>query len=499
MSNFSEFLINLLYNLLSGQFEETFMKVILPNNEDKMKSRTFKEFILEILEENFSDKRSKEDLQEFRNNIVRNITRTKKSWHTSLLKEVENPKNIKESNQTILKELRGYERMTTDELERAFGVKNLDMLLQKRIEESDEWRSSKNSLLCEFRYYRDKKPNQIFSAFKYDINFAIINIIYNHFNGNLDNFFAQRATELIDNPIFGINRMLLKFDTLIDQKSKAPILFNDYHVSDDYILRTLIREPEKVQNIKCYVLDERDSEIIDLIYSKINPNFYADKSIVIDISEVVKKIYPYNNGYCYEDAEDRIMRIGLYQVQGLIKEKGNIKDTKFIINFFDNVKIESDPVTGKRYATIVFGDILYNLYFKKETVKISAYQYKQIENTLSKILFFSLQKERVQLSLFKNKDSNFYIKEFNYLYFKNKVRFRSKRKSENIKLIAESLEEFKSKKILIKEYSKTNDGFVIEFYPLLPEEKVVYGINKEDVLQIESEIESENELIIIEN
>lgn len=484
MSNFSELFINQLYDLLSHKFEDVFNDIVFPKNKDadRMRSTNFKDFIIEILENDFVDKTNPSDLQDFRNNLVRNSTKMKNNWHKSLLKEIENPKKIREVDWTIMKELQGYERMSPDELKRAFEVSNLDMLLQKRIEEVDKWRSNKDSLFIDFRYFKDKKPYQIFSSFKYDISISIIDIINKYFDGRLDEYMIKRATELIENPIFGINRMLLKFETLIDESSNTPILFNDYYVTDDYYVRTLIKEPEKIETIKCYYLDERDSEIIDLVYSKVNSNFIKDKKIVIDIGEVVKKIYLYSNAYCYKDAEERILRLGLYQLQGLIKENENI-ETKFVINFFDNVSVSKNYETGKSWATITFGEVLYDLYFKQKTFKISTYQYKRIENALAKILFFPLQKERVGMNLYQ--DNEVYTKEFNYEYFAYKVRFNSKKKSENMSLIAECLEELKMKKMLIKEYKEQKNGFLIEFIPLSPEEKKVYGINSDDELILE--------------
>ena len=90
-----------------------------------------------------------------------------------------------------------------------------------------------------------------------------------------------------------------------------------------------------------YVLDEKDSRIIDLIYDRVKPNFYKDRTVEIDIGDIVKYVYKHPNAHAYKDAEDRIMKLSAYNVMGIIKEGDNIKDTKFSINFFDHAVINT--------------------------------------------------------------------------------------------------------------------------------------------------------------
>ena len=485
MSEFSQYLINQLQILLNPEYNTLFIEDIYPQNKKKFYSDNFQDFINDVLNSDFKNRTSKEDLQEIKNNITRNKNKKKKNWLKVFETDYKSLQTPNPSTSTLLYEFKTYEMMQIDELKRAFGVNSAKELIDLRYAEVKSWEKDKNSKLVDFRYFKDKKPNQKLTAFRDDLVLEIIDISNKHFNGSLNDFLTQRATDLIDNPIFGINKMLLQMDTAIDETSNSPVLFNDYYVSEDYILRTLIREPENVKVKECYILDERDSEIIDMIYSKIRPNFYRDKTIEIDIGEITKRIYPTSNGYAYKDAENRIMKISMYQIQGLIKEKDDIKDTKFNINFFDHVVIETDPISKKRIAKIVFGEILHSRYIHNKTVKIASYQYKQMDSFLSKMLFFTLQKERLEKSVTQN--IGFYFGEYDYMFFRHKIRFRSRKKAENMKLIEESLNEFKDKEFLIRNFKRNIDSFLIEFYPLTKEEKEDFGINtdKKEQLRIE--------------
>lgn len=482
MESFSPSLIKQLYSLLTDKYEKIFIKSIKPFNEKRIFSDDFEGFILETLENNFKPNSEKEDIQEVSNTIVRNKQRMKKNWFNAFQKEIKEPQNIKEANKSILKEVEVFEKMKDKAFRKSFGVSTTEELINIRTAEVVKWQKDKSSNLIDYYYFEYKKPYQKLSAFNCDICMEILYIIETHYNGTLDGFTKQRATELIENPIFGINKILLSMDTIIDENSNSPMLFNDYQVSEDYILRTIVREPQKVKVNDCYMLDERDSEIIDMVFAKIKPNFYRDKTIEVDIGDIVKRVYPSQNSHSYKDAEDRIMKISLFQIQGLIKEKDAVKDTKFNINFFDHAIIETDPQSNKRIAKIVFGEILHNRYINGKTVRVASYHYKQVKKPLSKILFFTFQKERLERSV--SNGSNIHREEYNYLFFRHKVRFKSRNRTENMKLIEESLEEFVNEKFLIKEYQKLSDSFLIEFYPLSEEEKQDFGISVKSNMMI---------------
>lgn len=482
MSNFPIYLINQISSILSPNYVNTFNESILVGNKSRLYSESFEDFIAEVLGNILTNESDENDVRDAKNNTVRNSKKMKTAWIKAFNKELKDLESTPISSRTITKEMDAYKIMTPDELYRAFGVNEMEELKTLRINEVNKWKNSDNFNFINFRYFEYKRPYQKLAAFKNDLTLAILEIIDEQFNGCLDGVIVKRATDLIENPVFTANKVLMQMDRIIDKDSKSSFLFNDYEVSDGFILRTLVRESENVTMTSCYGLDERDSSIIDMIYSKITPNFFKDKTIEIDIGEVVRKIYENTNGYAYKDAEERILKISMYQIQGLIKEQENIKDTKFIINFFDNAFIRTNTITNKRVAKIVFGEILFNLYIQNKTVGVSSHQLKKIKQRLSKILIYPLQKSRLEKSVSGNEYNH--SEEYNYQYFKNRVRFPTRKKADNMKIIESSLEEFKAAQFLIKDFIKTKqDSFIVEYVTLSQEEKEFFGILDNKIIE----------------
>jgi len=167
-----------------------------------------------------------------------------------------------------------------------------------------------------------------------------------------------------------------------------------------------------------------------------------------------------------------------YQISGILK-KDNAKDTKFILTFFQSAIVKTDETTGKRIGVIVFSDLLHQQYINKKTVGVYDSQIKSFDIPLSKILIFCLQKERLDFYTEKKPRKGTY----SYNWFRYKVRFKAK-KEENMRLLAESLQEFKDKKIIIEDFKRIRDSFEIEFLPLSPYEELDF-FDKNSALQIE--------------
>lgn len=459
-------LIENIKELINRELVNSF-SIVKKRCSKQLNGKDFEGFLQEVLGEYFWIDMTKEDLTELKNNTNRNRQRMKKRWYQASQKEVKNKKG-----KTILDEVKGYRYMTKEEFTRAFQVENEDELVRIRLEEIKKWSRRKKTNMCDFLYFDKKQPYQIYSAYKNDVILEIIDIIEKHFGGTLTGCISERASELVENPVFAAGKSLLKIVEGLDETSNSTILYNDYYVTEEYILRTFIREPEKVKLHQWYVLDEKDSRIIDLIYDRVKPNFYKDRTVEIDIGDIVKYVYKHPNAHAYKDAEDRIMKLSAYNVMGIIKEGDNIKDTKFSINFFDHAVINTDTETNRRVARIVFGEILHNNYIQNKTIKATSYKLNQLDNPISKILFYPFQKERLEMGVSGSK----YICEYNYIYFRHRIRFKKTKKDVNLELIREGIQHLKDKKVFVKSFTQLDDNFLIEFYPLTEAEKIGFGI-----------------------
>lgn len=467
-SYYSNLLVDAIYHYIDKKLEQIYNDIVCKSCCDSLKFTTFEEFICQVVDEVFSQDMEKHDVLDLKNNTFRNKQKMKKRWYDSLVKDI----NKKSKKSLILNEMDKYKVFSKDELKRFFNVDTIDELIDIRLNEIKKWVEDKEAYLCDFYYFSLKNKSQIYSAFRNDIILEIIRIINENFNGSITGYISERAADLVENPVFATGKSLLKLVEGLDTVSNSPIYYNDYYVTEDYVLRTFIRTPEKVKLHQWYVLDEKDSRIIDLIYDKVKPSFYKDRTVEIAIRDIAKYVYDNINSFSYKDAEDRIMKLAAYNVMGIIKAGENIRDTKFSINFFDHAVIYTDA-NGRRIAKIVFGEILHNKYIQNKTIKAVSYKLNKIENPISKLLFYPLQKEILEMGVSEDSD---YIGEYNYLYFRHRIRFKTKSKKTNIKLIQEGLEHLKKKEVLVEDYQLEGDTFIIKFYPLSEAEKKAYGL-----------------------
>lgn len=434
-----------------------------------IQKQTFDEFLKDLLQSKFETTLLSEDLKELRNNTVRNSNKTKKRWFSTVEEDIEN-----EFATT---------RLTIQELSLIYKTTDKSQMKIIQYEKiKTEWLTPKNSLLSEYRYFGDKKPKQQVSAYTNDLTLKIIEIALTIFNGSIRGYTVEQVIDLVDHPIFSPNRFKISFDEGMDE-SNSPMVFNDYEVDGNYILRYIIKEKDKVDIKSLYVLDRKDWQIINLIFSRVIPDkFIKDRSVVVDIGEIVFNIHGNNAGSAYKDIEKRIEGIPLYHISGLIKEGENIKDTIFSINFFDNAIITTDPDTKKRYAKIVFGEVLYDRFVRGITVGVTGRQMKYLEDNTAKMLFYALQKERLTMSVNKNHNLTTVL---NYTtFFRHKIRLRGQ-KSTNMKTIRTSLKHYKDKQILIKDFSVEKDNFIVEFYPLTESEKNEFGLKLDQYNSLE--------------
>lgn len=425
-----------------------------------IQNQSFDEFLKQLLLDRFETSVRFEDLKELRVDTVRNMNRTKKRLFKTVQKDIE--KEFKET------------KLRLWELKKIYDTENIEEMQQILYEKiQKEWLENKLGMISSFRYINDKTKKTRIAAYRNDLTLTIIDIALNVFNGSLFGYTIDQVMDLVDHPIFSPSRYKISFDEGIDEEDK-PMVFNDYEVDGNYILRYIIKEKDKVDIKSLYVLDRKDWKIINFIFSKIIPGqFIKDRSVVVDISDIVFSIHGNNAGSAYRDIEKRIEAIPLYHIRGLIKEGENIKDTIFTINFFDSAIISTDKETGKRYAKIVFGDVLYEKYVNGITVSVTGREMKYIEDPMAKMLLYALQKERIKLSA-ENDDSHLKAA-LNYTgFFRHKIRLRGS-KNTNIKKIEASLNHYKSKNILIKDFSKEKDTFFVDFYPLSEIEKKEFG------------------------
>jgi hypothetical protein len=261
----------------------------------------------------------------------------------------------------------------------------------------------------------------------------------------------------------------LKPNLRVDPETKKPVLYDEYSFGENQFIQTIIspEEGDEIMLSKVSRLDEKDSSIIQYTLNQRDERFYTDKRIIVDLRELVHAVYHSESDKAYNLVKERLKKIGRYRIEGKIKNSNQDVYREFLFNFFQSVIIKKDVATGRTYAEILFSDILHEQYINNQTVQIYSHFMKKLENPISRILIYAFPMERLESYL--NEENC--RKSFDYNYFSNKIRFRSKRIETNLKLVEASLKEFKEHQILIEEYKRVGTGFEIILIPLSDYEK----------------------------
>lgn len=140
---------------------------------------------------------------------------------------------------------------------------------------------------------------------------------------------------------------------------------------------------------------------------------------------------------------------------------GNLQ-TSFSFNLFDSIVLRKQKGVEKWYVEVRFSQTLHEQFTTNQTVQIYSHMINKLENNISRILIYSFQKERLDAFL-EGRPTQRY---FNYYYFTDRVRFRTRKMESTLKQIETALDEFVERDILVDSYKRKGTGFNIELKPL---------------------------------
>lgn len=416
------------------------------------------------------------DHQEIREKNYRKRQQSKKYW----LKKFE--ESIMDStNNPIVTEIASWELALEQikascpdidiekESERLIGVRNLDDLPDLRLKQVREWANTASSFLSEFRYLSSKKVNQIRRSIETDLYFIIADTIE---RCDLINAVDVQPHGLIENGIFSEKPMGLVIKREINELTKKETYFDDYEISDNEFLRTIIKIDDEdillTDKSLTRSLDVTDRELIFYVLSQKDESFYTDRTVTVDISKLVGRAYRSHGVKNYIEVEKRLRKIRSFGFQAIIKKQcEKTRPGSADWSIFDSVVINSNT-NGRRYAEIVIGSLFHQQYINQQTVKIYRDSLESIKGRISKLLVHALQKERLE----RYSQGHPFKDVFPITFFTRKLRMDKRRTEMNMKKIQDALEEFKMLNILIADFKRMGiSSFQITFIPLTETEK----------------------------
>ena len=212
--------------------------------------------------------------------------------------------------------------------------------------------------------------------------------------------------------------------------------------------------------------DERDRQILNFIVSNVKENFTQSKSVRFNIGDVARYLYGSSR---ISDQHVRDIEIRLKNMISLQFEY-RMDGIEKVYNLFQSYTAVKEDLEGKKKGAnveIVFSDMLFEAVEQKALIQVKTKEYNELEMPLSKNMFYILQKERILLT----KEQPYHMsKEYDYLFFARRIAFQKGQKK-NISLLKTSLEEFKSKGIVVEDYKVVKDKFYITYVPLSENER----------------------------
>ncbi|WP_373413119.1 hypothetical protein [Brevibacillus laterosporus] len=419
-----------------------------------LKEGNIRDFLKDIISSEFTPTNT----NELRRITYKYSQATKKRWADSLKESIHsNKKSTK--NAELMKEVELLEKLVemygSAELKKLQGVDTIEELIQKRIGDVSAWGADKDSRLFEYKYIRDKTPNQIKKAIRSDAIIAVADILLKNFDGNLNKIIVDHPLKYTDHPVgnTGLSKMKLTDKSiLIDNKLHY---ISEYNADENYSLLTLVNQDIVSEEKVLRAIDNTDLNIFRSVISMRDQKlFFEERKIYVTIGDLVRNAYGSDNKQSYNAVKERLMKMA--------NVKFNVVEPNrtLVFGIFDRLDIQ--PHGNGEIAEITINEEIHQNYMKGQVIRAYSDRLSSFENKVSQSLIFPLQKERF-LCYYRQTG---YSAVFDYTYFIHKIQFRSKRKDVNLALIEECLQDFVKQQVTIHSFERKKDVFYITFLPV---------------------------------
>ncbi|KOO48157.1 hypothetical protein [Priestia koreensis] len=414
--------------------------------------------ILPLYEQHYENKDVQESLRALKKDFLR---RTKRRWLDNAVRDFQR-KDPKKNRELIgeYKALLPYYETNGEELFRnqfKEDVSSPEELINSRIKVLEAWCEDDSKLITDYAYITQKTKKQREKAISTDISIIIgLTLLDPSFQNNQHQNIIESPFSTVENPFFSNSRAKL----IVEQpllKKEGKEYFSSLYNSEDGTDYELLIEKEYAEETgnKVSDLDRFDYKVFLEIMSKRDELFATQKVIHIKIGDLVKSLYDTDSQRNYKSIEERITKMKHYSMTKIQEDK------KLAYGIFDFVDITTMP-NGTRIAEIHVNEVIYRDYIQRQTVRIYKNKVEKLSLDAAYHLLFIMQKER--LICYETNSS--YTVARDYLYFSTKVRFRKRRKNENLIEIEKALDELVEQKLAVQSYKRNGQVFQISFIPV---------------------------------
>lgn len=434
----------------------------------------YRSFLTDILYEEFTDKQNggQKDPKKVRAYYKANrFNVTKKNWYksvaSSLNKKPTKHKDLLAEIDDIQSIIDRYGINKCKEI--MLGATTMEEFAKRRLANIKEWVDNEKAQLIDFLYISEKTDERIRNALKIDAIMCITQFVLDEFDGDFNSIVREVSDLENDYALPGKTGE----ERLKPKKSAhtgTEFLLDEYEIAGELMIQTFLKDINKNERNAHTVksLSPKDFDIFRFVMSRRDLDFIKDYKITVNVGDIVKAVYNSRSNVTYKLVEQKLHNLGQISFH-IIGDKGD----RITFGLFDTVIIK-DYENGGSQAIISINSVIQQFYINNQVTRIYSDKIKNFNLSLSPSMVFALQKERFSKLREGSMDEKLFP--YSYTFFERRLRFPSRNKLKNLKLIEESLEEIKASQVTISDFKKIGDEFYIAFFPVSDHEA-------EDLLQ----------------
>lgn len=344
------------------------------------------------------------------------------------------------------------------------GEKTLDKAIAKIEKSLRDWRKDKDALICNFPYIEHKTFRQIEKALAHDARYFIIKKMKETYPTGEQETIISIPSSITQVPYDHTNRMK------INQLNQQGNYFNTtYYINDKTRFESRIdvqalQEGLMQENLK--QLNSKDQEILLYLMSLKDEALYQPLPMVVEIGEIVRNVYDTDGKKNYDSVKESLIKMDFMELR--VIDESTMRMTK--VSLFHKVDIGMDEITEKESARIIFSEDLINEFVKNQTVNIYKDIIDKFTMNATKVLIYPLQRQRIYSASIERDGENILFNT-NISFFRGALVFGKSRRTKQLKVIEDALNEIIKNKITLKSYVRKGDNFLLEFYPFTEKEK----------------------------
>lgn len=468
-----------LTNKIVTDLDNNIIKTLYSNNLEKYLGKDFPEFIEDILTKYFC----KDDVKKFKKTMNDKKKKKKYDWYKSAVTSFNSFTSAdsgtierKRKKEGIFYELASADAMLNlygaDKFKEIYNVTepSVNGLIEKRLVELKDWYDSKETKIIDYMYIKEKSSKQLEKALTIDTILFISDMIINQFNGSIKGLIIERPDCLINNAIFADGWGKLKVEDNSIEIKKEKLYYNDYETPSSGTVRTLIKEEnmksKEIADKIATLFDSVDGRIYDCLMSKRNINFIKDRKIFINEAELVNSVFKSDGRDNYASIENHLKKWASTRFCFIKGSKSTL-----IWGLLDYLKIEERPDIGGRQIEVTVSELIQQEHINKQVIRLYKDKLNKFSLNIATELLFIMQKERFfkyTQNKTQNNDCKSLIGIYDYDFFANRIRFRSKSREKNLKILKECLDDFVKNEVTVSSYTPLKDDeFEITFYNIL--------------------------------